>query len=477
MISRLLPHLRSCMIGLGVLVTTSATLHGQEEKQVVAVPAHGFQVFGHLLDHYNLAPLPDVASLERADPADTWIIAFGELKLNELHARLEGGLEGFLKRGGAILIASASADRGALGPWKLEIPGWKVLEAKGAAYQGRVECPMISVDDRSSHPLLQRLRYGIATNRPSFLRSHEADLHLLAVFPNDTELPMLRAGGRLLPAEPMPLVFMCGSSSDAPPGGRMAVLSGEGVFINSMLMGMDNDNFEFALNTILWFREGPQGKRTHVLLLDDGEAVTTFALPLNVKMPTLPPDAVLRIFGKMLAEMDRENTFNRLLLEGVGRLRLFRALWIGLGAVVALLLLRRFMQSRFSLETQAPLVVGAQPAPPSLPLEWQRHQALEKLGNYWEPAQVFVRQFFDEFAGRSAPFWDEAHVAAPPSISIDAGWWNRFRLRRRVSQLWRLAQTPPVKRLTRRNFFAVLAVIEELKTSVTSGRLRFNPIA
>src|SRR5438309_7178473 len=146
---------------------------------------------------------------------------------------------------------------------------------------------------KSNHPLFRGLKTGIATNRPSFLRHRDADLVALAEFSSDT----FRDPSRRWAPEPRPRLFLCGSANDAPPAGRMVVLSGEGVFINSMIAASDNDNFNFAWNTIKWLAEGPKGKRRYALVLEDGRPVPKFALPLTVSMPGVSAELAFKIFN------------------------------------------------------------------------------------------------------------------------------------------------------------------------------------
>ena len=85
-------------------------------------------------------------------------------------------------------------------------------------------------------------------NRPSFLRNRDADLVALAEFSSDT----FRDPSRRWAPEPRPRLFLCGSPNDAPPAGRMVVLSGEGVFINSMIAGVFVLFWNFARKGAKW---------------------------------------------------------------------------------------------------------------------------------------------------------------------------------------------------------------------------------
>lgn len=457
------------LIAFGIVAVAASSSNAQTDGKVIAVPAHGLEVFGHILHRFGLEPVADIDQLDDLDAEETLVIAMGDLKLDELDKRLDGGLAGFLKDGGALLIASAVSDGGALKRWNLAIPGTKVLQVKASSYQGQYEeCPMIVTGLKTSHPIFTGLERGIATNRPSCLRHDEADLHGLAYFSDDAYLAQPPIAGR--DNFEFPLTFLCGSRANSAPDGRMVVMAGEGVFINSMLLSGDCDNFGLAWNTVKWLGEGPEGKRRHALLLEDGRPVTKFGLPLGMR---IPPEAALLVFNKMLAEMDKENIFNSKLLEWVGHERAFRILWLIVGGVVCLLLVRRFLHARFHLETRVPLVLGRRSEPPpALSLAWQRLRAMEGLSSYWEPAQGLIREFFQNEAGLDVPFWDEQTGPQRIATQAEGGWWTRLTWQRRLDRLWQVARTPPSYRLSKRRFLAILRSLDETRDALQSGKLR-----
>src|SRR5262249_23475385 len=66
----------------------------------------GTQAFRNILHGSGLKPLEQIGDLENNEPK-TWIIIFGQLDgLAEIDNKLPGGLNGYLDRGGAILVAS-----------------------------------------------------------------------------------------------------------------------------------------------------------------------------------------------------------------------------------------------------------------------------------------------------------------------------------------------------------------------------------
>src|SRR5258707_231658 len=69
----------------------------------------GTQAFRRILHGSKLKPIQEIEDLENNEPK-TWIIIFGKLdRLAGIDKTLQGGLNGYLDRGGAILVAS---DRG-----------------------------------------------------------------------------------------------------------------------------------------------------------------------------------------------------------------------------------------------------------------------------------------------------------------------------------------------------------------------------
>ena len=250
------------------------------------------------------------------------------------------------------------------------------------------------------------------------------------------------------------------------------MIAGQGVFLNGMLMQNDNDNFTFTWNTIRWLGEGPHGPRQYALFVDQGKVVTQFALPLTQLGPLpIPP---IQVVNRMLRELEKENVFNRFLTSQVGKEPYLRVLLVVASLLALIAGAWRTMNGRFRQDMRVPLLITKHiSAPAPVPVAWQRQEELNRLGNYWEPAQVLARQFFLDHAGFLVPLWDEQ--AAPPRLETSAGFWPRRKLARQVQQLWTLARSSPAHAVSARQFDKLLRVVADASASLPAQGARFMP--
>jgi hypothetical protein len=96
------------------------------------------------------------------------------------------------------------------------------------------------------------------------------------------------------------------------------------------------------------------------------------------------------------------------------------------------------------------------------------------LDNFWEPAQCLARQWFLEHAGREAPLWDHAEAGTPPEFDVAAGWQRRRAVAEQVRTLWRYATCDPARRIPRREFERLGALLQSVASAVASGELVFR---
>jgi hypothetical protein len=219
--------------------------------------------------------------------------------------------------------------------------------------------------------------------------------------------------------------------------------------------------------------QGPQGPRQHALFINEGKAVTQFALPLTQLGPMpIPP---IQIINRMIRELENENVFNRFLISQVGKEPYLRILLVMASLVVLIGGAWRIMNGRFRLDTRVPLLIGKQHlTPAALPVAWQRQEELHRLGNYWEPAQVLARQFFLDHAGLRLPLWDEE--SPPPRLESSAGFWQRRKLARQVQQLWTMARSAPAQAVSARQFDKLLRLLADASASLLAQHARFVPL-
>lgn len=450
----------ACSLALFTAINVAA-----QDAPLVPAPYDGTEAFGHILHASGLAPVVSVHDAANLPTEQTLVVVFGDLQAFEkAHT---GFLASFRERGGALLLAGDFRGQINLGTGRVFLSGAPVLATGGSVYRDQWKaCPVIGPQEMTApvHPICQGLTRGLATNRPSFLLVGGALLHPLASFAEDCRY-IDGAGEHMLPEN---AAFIAASNA-ARLAGRVVVVAGQGVFLNSMLMQKDNDNFTFTWNTIRWLAEGPRGPRQYALFVSQGKAVTHFALPLTRLGPIpVPP---IRVINHMIRALEKENVFNRFLLS-VGKGPYLRVLLVVASLIVLIGGAWRIMNARFRLDTRVPLLVGKQPiAAPALPAQWLRQEELRRIGNYWEPAQVLARQFFLDHAGLTVPLWDEK--SPPPRLESSANFWRRHKLTRQIHALWNLAGSSPANGVSARQFDKLLRLLADASASLHAQHARF----
>jgi hypothetical protein len=292
-----------------------------------------------------------------------------------------------------------------------------------------------------------------------------------------------------------PVLFAVGGTVGK---GRVLVLADHSIFINRMMLPREINNLEFAANCLHWLRGGvstpmeaaraavkgpdalPQlmGQRTHVLFWDDGKVHKDFNVPLKKVSvpPTLPPEpAIVAAIDKTIAKLEDEDYFNSELLAGLddlagGRQRLLRSVVYLLTLAAFLFLAYRFLwRARYRPETAAPLLADAvSQHEPRVTLLDQRRRALLRLGNVWEMGHCLARECF-ESAGVALT------GASPPRVTMTQGSWRqRWRIRRRVARLWRLACGNTPVPLSPAALHHRVRELEELKTALANGTIKLT---
>jgi hypothetical protein len=466
---------------------------------LAAVPAagargpslEGTEVFRRILFDSGFTPLTDFGPLGD-NPGDTILILLGETApLLEVRQ----GLRNYLAAGGAALIATDRKLPEAVARQVRQVAGVEVGQETlicmnpDDTYHNLNYCPLLkrtgvepdlfhSPDPEDKRPLV------VATNVPSWLVPTDkrllaggrrlARLPGLARLPPDCQLEK-GAWGRF----PEPPLFAVGGNVGK---GRILVLADHSIFINQMMAPLDNKNVEFTFNCLNWLSE--EKRRTRVLLVDEGEIRKTFDVPLR-PLP-LPPLDVLRLLfarrnellaeaNKGMVEAEESNAHNQLVQDwlddrGVTSSALTR---LAVGTLTLALLLygawRVAVRGRVRTEPAVPLLGHAVAGNlPAAPVHEQRHRALLQEGNLWEAAREAARQWFA--AAGLAP----AGTGPRPDVAVRGGWWRRWRLRRQVGRLWRLAGGSAPVRVSRRGFRRLVARLRQLRAEVDGGGLRLG---
>ncbi len=436
-----------------------------QKKYQVAVPYDGPELFARLLDHAGLKPLASLDQFEVAAPADkTVLIVFGNPQPLLEFEKKAGGVGGFLKRGGALLLATDRAY--SLG--QLPSLGWPdVTFEKGGLvnddqnFENERSCPIISGNEIGlpQHPLFRDVTKPIATNCPGSIEPRSRDLQTLAVLPFGTTM-MFRPGDRRAFFK-LPRPYLVATKADSP---RALLVAGHGVFMNCMTVRDDIDNRRLALNAIHWLKDG---KRTHVMFLNETQPVANFKMPL-VGPPKMPMPSMQAI-NRLIDAIQNEQILQKIIDRTIGPERIVNgAIYLFTFCLIAYGL-KKYFQSRWNLEA-TPAIVGVPPPKASALVKQQVREMVlrEQLG---EPAQALARDWFRTYAEIDFP------AGQPPpelSFEIHAGIMQRRKLAKHVETLWRLASDPVPPDWDAKKLRALAVFLEDLALSVAAGEVVFE---
>lgn len=447
----------------------------------------GTEVFRRILFDFKFTPLETFRQQAESDPADTLIVILGDTSWISAHGDL--WLAPFVAKGGALLFATDrpagdGAERELLAVAGVTVAGEPFrCRIPTLCYRGLDFCPVL-LPLRGAEPALFRDPHKgeagpliVATNLPTYLRRRPLPegIHELAALPPRDAIIRFEK----LEFRSPPLLFAVGGERG---GGKVLVLADHSIFINEMMMPQDNGNVEFTYNCLDWLRSKPGGRRTKVLLVEDGKVRTDLDVPLK-NVPLDPQDVLGALYEhrnelaagveKELGRLEGRNALNEGLLEFLSNLGFDPNDLERLALVVVSVLLvfyvgyRLLTRGRHRAEPGVlPLARAVAQHVPTAPLLEQRHRALVRGGNVWEAARGVARQWF---AAAGAPAGE-----AEPRVVVEGGWWERWVMRRRVRRLWRLAYGPRPVRVSLRALRRLFGELEELSVAQANGALRLE---
>jgi len=313
--------------------------------QGLSTADRGTQVFRALLHGMGLKPL--ATADEALDlPHQTLIIVLGDPRPLD-HFFPIGGLRQYIRvMGGALLVAtdrptfgfSPRGDDGVLlNDLECGVHGYPTYDVQtepAELYRGHLtDCPLLQPPRRPAYRSELNLLRGlprVAANRPSFLRPLRANDDVLNHNRIFAELPE----GYWPPRRSSePRTYLLGLA-DTLGEGRYMVLADHSIFINEMLLQLDNDNVAFTVRAINWLTDN--GRRDRVLLFDDGVIRGEFDVNLDYIDPPLPhPDVLGPAVDRLWEGLEAERFFDRAIDNLIPRNRLVR--YLLLGATVAAL--------------------------------------------------------------------------------------------------------------------------------------------
>jgi hypothetical protein len=443
--------------GFGLLVLIAPVLQAQTRDLPFPQDTDIFRRI--LLDSFYVKPLKTWNELA-SEPEKKLLIVLGQTLVLK---QVPGGLEEFVRAGGAALVATdratKNADGGALDPFGVWIDGGKlsIFMTNPRSYKRRRDSILVDFIDGGKRPIIFKKPKseppGVATNKPSYLHLDSPLLNVQATFP-----PTCRLEPNNTPAR-QPLPFVAAGEVGR---GRILVLSDHSVFINAMLWQDDNLNLDFLDSCLEWLIDE---KRTEVLFVDENQIKSEFDVPLkDVPVPLPPVEDVLTAVNKGLAGLEEENRFNEAIGNALDRIseqaknnftgRVLTILTIGLGLAG----LSRLSQLRQRREPGLPALTAilAQQRAGAPALE-QRFAAMRNEGNYREPAQAVARQFFESaFALKPEGVMPRSVFGA---LAIP---WYYWRTRIQVRRLWHLAAGGGPARVSHRDLVRILRKIDRL---------------
>jgi hypothetical protein len=198
----------------------------------------------------------------------------------------------------------------------------------------------------------------------------------------------------------------------------------------------------------------------------DGEIITDFDMKFTPPLPRLPvPQA--EALNRLARGLENEKFIQRKLSDLLGS-RMGRLIAILLLIVTVLLLIygmRKFMEGRHRLETQAPTLLGPSPSHAS---NADRHQTILRQGDFRTAARRLALDWLQQDFDVTPDRW---------LVSVDAGFqatgslWSRWRLERQANAVLDLARAGDGPRLSRHQFFAFVESLRSLSAAVQAGDL------
>jgi hypothetical protein len=412
--------------------------------------------FRFILHNENLEPIRSLGAIR---PEATILIFFGDPKsLDKIFHR--GLLNDFVRNGGAIFIATDRATDGVLDQdFNIGVDGRAVSAGNSAtAYGNSTDCPVVQFRFPGDS-LAPKSKLPVATNRPSFLTKEERS-GFFAEFPKDSTI-----GNRQPRSSEMFFGFRSSSGK-----GKILVLSDHSVFINGMMLQDDTGNFEFAQNCVKWLMAGDSGtKRTKALFVDEGQIRQNF----EVAVQHVPNSAISPVYlvNNVIAKMEDDNFFNRLILQRIPIGRIISALAIIVTIAMIVYGFYRLARGSYHLELKVPLAIhGGDQLVSAGAIVNLRHRSLIKTNNFWEAARELARDCFFGL-GPESQRTALAGELRTPIFAVQGGWFQRRRWQRRMQSLWRLAHESRPQRISRRQFVQLVLKVEEIKSAVQDGTL------
>jgi hypothetical protein len=450
----------------------------------------GTEYFRFILSQNGAKPLTELESL-RDHPGTKALIVFGRTGILKTLCE-DGFLEDFLKENGRLLVATdwptpdlfnSKIGVQVIGePWSMP-PGYRDYIYRGTL----TDCPRVIKYEQTNANLVKTQLFdgltatrrpavtNIVTNRPSQIGMIDQYWPVATLFrPGEARgfvgnIPPPLRNRVLFGVVGMPWGWWK----------NVLVFADHSMFINDMMAQTDNDNAAFANNVVHWLL-APDGeeRRTDVLFYEDEKIQTEFnaSLTYPAPIPVPPLETLVPLVDEAVVALERDNVFNKLLIEASGDWRtVVRTILFLLTLVLLAYGVYRFLQARYRPDVRVPrLPIVLKPAGAGgLTAVEQRHRAVMSQGNLAEAARELAHQ---AFAGLGLP---PTPGTPPPAVTVAGSWWERVRgrrLTRDVRDLWTLATRGPSRRVSPAALEKLDATLRGLTAAVTAGKVRLAGI-
>jgi hypothetical protein len=491
----------ACVCIAGAASFFLPTSAGAQDEATLERFYEGTEVLRRIFFDQGFAPIASFDDLANENPKDVILFFLGSKGIQRFP-----GLEGFVRRGGAVMIATSFPLTPRAWDEVTALSGWQILgqpleyrtemqdipqaDRKHYFYEERPHCPFLVPRKQSGDPFDRLfLKPGatdtildrVAANEPSYLLPTRRG-------PRATELASLPRHGfeELRPRRPvrmLPAIAVGGLLGE----GRFLVVASHRVFLNRMMLPSDTDNVDFARNCLSLLQERSDGTRKKILFVElEGKVNSDFNVKLMEfdpleHLPELIAAGVLE-FGRWLPQLqvklaraEERDNFHRdlwriLESKGITGSDVMHWVLVTSSAFFAVYGLYRIGgPGRYRIDSTAPLLprvlAGHQP---QVTLIEQRRQALLDDNNLWEAAREKARTVLVA-AGIPGP----GPGGRAPRVRVRGGWWGRWRTQRRVLRLWRLAFDPKPQRVPKTAWAPIDRELGELKAALASGDVRF----
>lgn len=478
-----------------------------DEPKGPTIPADGTEVLQYLLDLKRIKPVTaqELKNLNRLE--DVIVIVLGQS--NDWQGGNQSPLEWashVMYNGGAALVAAdtkvdfprsfTGARARVVGQSPTRIPGTIVTgTARGTLYLGQPNMPFVvplprpPVGDGPEWELFDGLT-RIATNTPSYIQSPDPRGEFgsqLAGFPNGS---FTTEFGRSRNLDPDVEFFALGGSGMNPDSKRryrFLAIADPSVFINSMMIGSDQevapDNLQFAERVIKYLsEEDGRMKRTRCLLIQNGEIVERFDTVRSMMRPPLPlpniwamQEKLTDLGNKIIDQFETNDTVNKGFVGSTESERTRRFKFI-MEFILAMLCIRAgwYLLKRVWIARRKPdgpsAVAGGLPstAKGDRPAGFfdRRQRELLRRNNLFEPVRTAIRGMFVE-----AGVPDDAGKKLPRVVIADAV-TRSDTLREALQDLWKIAYGP-ARVVTVQRWNLLEPIFERVRQAHADGKWRF----